>query len=82
MALGVNEITPMELTTAMAILANNGRDVIPFAIRYVTDASDNVIYNQEEQIRQQLAAKIKEQKVQIIEPGLAYIMRHLLTICK
>ena len=78
LALGASEITPMELTTAMAIIANNGRDVIPFAVRYVTDSSGNIIYNQEDQIRKAKAVKTREKRIQVIEPGLAYILQTML----
>ena len=78
LALGAGEVTPMELTTAVSIIANGGRDVIPFAIRYVTDGSGDIIYNQEDEVRNTLSIKAKENKLQIIEPGLAYILRDML----
>ena len=78
LALGASEITPMELTTAMAVIANEGRDVTPFAIRYVSDFAGNIIYNQEDQIRKTLAIKTQEDRIQLIEPGLAYILRRML----
>ncbi len=78
LALGAGEVTPMELTTAVSIIANGGRDVIPFAIRYVTDASGNIIYNQEDEIRKTLSIKARENTLQVIEPGLAYILRDML----
>ena len=78
LALGASEITPMELSTAMAIIANEGREVIPFAVRYVRDGSENIIYSQEDRIRKILAIKAKEKKIQVIEPGLAYILRDML----
>jgi penicillin-binding protein 1A len=34
-ALGSIEVSPFELTRAYAILANGGRDVIPFSIRNI-----------------------------------------------
>ena len=78
LALGASEITPMELSTAMAVIANEGRDVIPFAVRYVRDGSENIIYDQEDKIRKIFSIKTKEKKVQLIEPGLAYILRKML----
>ena len=78
LALGASEITPMELNTAMAIIANGGREVIPFAVRYVRDGSENIIYSQEDKIRKILAIKAREKKIQVIEPGLAYILRNML----
>ena len=78
LALGASEITPMELNTAMAVIANEGREVIPFAVRYVRDGSENIIYSQEDKIRKILAIKTQEKKIQVIEPGLAYILRDML----
>ncbi|MBE7440169.1 MAG: transglycosylase domain-containing protein [Spirochaetales bacterium] len=78
LALGASEVTPMELATAVAIINNEGKDVIPFAVRYATDQSGSVIYNQEEQIRKILATKAAQGKLQVIEKGLAYILRHMM----
>ncbi|MDH5656554.1 MAG: PBP1A family penicillin-binding protein, partial [Spirochaetia bacterium] len=80
LALGASEVTPIELATAVAIISNEGKDVIPFPIRYVTDQSGNVLYNQESRVRKTIAAKTRENKVQIIEPGLAYLMKKMMTI--
>ena len=78
LALGSSEVTPFELVTAVSIIANNGKDVIPFAVRYVRDQAGNTIYNQEEQIRLALAAKMRQKQIQVIEPGLAYVLREML----
>ncbi len=78
LALGASEITPMELTTAMAIIGNGGRNIIPFAVRYVSDRGGNIIYNQEDNIRKILSIQVREKRIQIIEPGLSYILRGML----
>jgi len=78
LALGTSEVTPMELATAMAIIDNDGRDVIPFPIRYVTDQAGNVIYSQEAKIRKALSIKAHENKIQIIDPALAYLIREMM----
>ncbi|MBI3396241.1 MAG: transglycosylase domain-containing protein, partial [Spirochaetia bacterium] len=77
-ALGASEITPYELATAVSIIANDGKDVIPFAVRYVTDQSGNVLYDQETNIQKALALKTKAQKIQVIEPGTAFILRQMM----
>ncbi|MCB1315655.1 MAG: PBP1A family penicillin-binding protein [Leptospiraceae bacterium] len=79
LALGASEITPMELATAVSIIANQGKDVMPFAVRYVTDQSGNIVYNQEEQIRRIQALKTQNGSIQIIEPGLAFILRDMMS---
>ncbi len=78
LALGASEVTPMEMATAVAIIGNDGKDVIPFAVRYVQDQSGNTMYNQESNIRKILALKTQQNKIQVIEPGLAYILRYMM----
>lgn len=78
LALGAGEVTPIELATAISIIANEGRDVIPFAIRYVTDQSGNVLYNEEANVRKTLAEKTSNGSIQVIEPGTAYIIRKMM----
>lgn len=78
MALGSSELTPMELATASAIIANNGRDVFPYPVRYVTDQSGETLYNQEDRVRRITAIRTRENKIQVIEPGLAYILRQMM----
>lgn len=78
LALGAGEITPMELANAVAIIANGGKDVIPFAVRYVEDQNGNRIYGQEERVRRNLAIKTREETIQIIEPGLAFILSNMM----
>lgn len=78
LSLGASEITPKELNVATAIIANEGKEVIPHAIRYVMDASNNVIYNQEEEIKQNLAQKVRTGDIQVISKGTAYILRKMM----
>ncbi|MDY6935582.1 MAG: PBP1A family penicillin-binding protein [Spirochaetota bacterium] len=78
MALGTNEITPFELATGYAIYANRGRDVIPFAIRYVIDRDGNEILNCEEEIGNIIAQKEMNETIQIIPENVAYIMTSLM----
>lgn len=78
LALGSSEITPFELATATSIIANDGKDVIPFGVRYVRDQAGNILYNKEADIRQTIAVKTREGQGQVIEPGLAYILREML----
>lgn len=78
MALGASEVTPMEMAQALAVIANNGKDVIPFAIRYVTDNDGNVLYNKEAAIRKIIAIKTQTGQIQLMEPALAYIMRDMM----
>lgn len=78
-ALGSVEVSPFELTRAYAIIANGGKDVIPFSIRYIKDYDGKIIENQEEKIKKKLEAKRKNGTLYIIKPSTAQIMISLLS---
>ncbi|TGK15137.1 carboxypeptidase [Leptospira fluminis] len=78
LALGIAELTPYEMAVGYSIVANKGRNVIPFAVRYVIDQSGNVIYNEEEKVRQELEKEREDGSIQVISEGTAYILRKML----
>lgn len=78
LSLGVTEVTPLEMATAYAIFANQGRDVLPFAIRYVTDSGGNEILNIEEEVGRALAYKEMNDTIQVIPEEVAWIMTNLM----
>lgn len=78
LALGVAELTPYEMAQGYAIIANRGRDVIPFAIRNVKDQTGGILYNRELEVQRELAEKAKNGTLQIVDEGAAYITRRLL----
>ncbi len=78
LALGSGEVTPLELATGVSIIANEGKDVIPFAVKYVTDQSGNVLLNTEQTVRKNLAAKAKDGTIQIIERGVAWLLKDIM----
>ncbi|MBP7739040.1 MAG: PBP1A family penicillin-binding protein [Spirochaetes bacterium] len=73
-ALGSMEVSPFELTRAYSIIANGGRDVIPFAIRYVKDREGNILENREEEVQKLLADEEKDGDIQIIKPETAQVL--------
>ncbi len=77
-ALGSIEVSPFELTTAYAIIANGGKEVIPFGIRYIKDRTGKVIENREEEVKGILEKKTKNGTIQIIKPATAQIMISML----
>ncbi|MDH7553831.1 MAG: PBP1A family penicillin-binding protein [Spirochaetota bacterium] len=77
-ALGSFEVSPFELSRAYAIIANNGKNVIPYSIRYVQDKSGNIIYNPEEEIKTELAQQEKDGAIQIVPPDAARIVISLM----
>ena len=78
LALGSVEVTPLELATGYAIYANRGRDVIPFAVRYVIDRDGNELVNIEEEVGNIIASKEIEGTIQVIPESVAYIMTDLM----
>ena len=66
------------MATGYAIYANRGRDVIPFAIRFVSDQDGNLISNTEEEVGRAIAIKELNGSIQIISPQVAYIMTSMM----
>jgi len=77
-ALGSIEVSPYELTRAYSIIANGGKEVIPFSIRYIKDRNDKTIENREEEVKEALTKKAKNGTIQIIKPTTAQIMISML----
>ena len=76
LGLGVVSVQPVQMARAFAIFANQGKEVIPMAIRTVEDRNGNVILSPEKEIREQQLEK--GEAAQIISPQTAYIMCDLL----
>jgi penicillin-binding protein 1A len=77
-ALGTTETTPLEMARSYAIIANGGKEVIPYAIRYIEDRDGNVLENREEEVKEELATLMEEGKIQIIQPATAEVMISLM----
>ncbi len=77
-ALGSLEVSPYELTRAYAIIANGGKDVIPFSVRYVKDRRGTMLENNEEEIRKRLQKMSSDGSIQVIRPDTAQIMISML----
>ncbi|MEW6527549.1 MAG: PBP1A family penicillin-binding protein [Spirochaetota bacterium] len=77
-ALGSFEVSPFELSRAYAIIANNGKNVIPYSIRYVQDKTGTIIYNPEEEIKAELAEQEKDGTIQIVPLEAARIVISLM----
>jgi penicillin-binding protein 1A len=82
LALGSTEMTPFEMANGYAIYANRGRDVIPYAVRYVVDRDGNEMANIEEEVGNIIAIKEKEGSIQIIGEDVAFVMTSLMqSVC-
>lgn len=77
-ALGSFEVTPYELTRAYAMIANGGRYVLPFSIRYVKDREGAVILNDEEKAREEVRRREEKGSIQVIKPETAQVMISML----
>jgi len=71
LALGTASVTPLQMANAFAIIANEGKDVIPISIRYITDRNGNLIKNYEQKIK-------KKPKDQVITPQIAFLITDML----
>ncbi len=76
LGLGVCSVRPVEMARAFAVFANEGKEVIPMAIRSVEDRNGKTVLTPEKDIR--IAQQQKGQAVQIISPQTAYVMTDLL----
>lgn len=66
LALGVSEVTPLEMTAAYTAFANQGVKTSPIAIRYIKNYTDNLL--EEKTIQTQ----------SVISPQVAYLMTNLM----
>jgi len=78
LALGSSELTPMEMIKGYSVIANQGKDVIPHAIIYITDRDGEIVDEPEHEIQEELSIREREEKIQVIEPGIAFIVRKML----
>lgn len=78
LSLGTTELTPFEMAGAYAIYANRGRDVIPFAVRYVVDRDGNELANIEEEVGRIIAIKEMDGSIQVISEDVAFVMTNMM----
>jgi len=76
LGLGVIDVQPIQMAQAFATFANQGKQVVPIAIRSVDDRNGKTIIDNEKDVR--LEQKRKGSAAQIISPQNAYIMTDLL----
>lgn len=71
MGLGSGSFSPIDVAVAYSVLANEGREVIPLSIRYITDRYGEIYTNFEK-------AYVRNTQ-QIINPATAFIINQILT---
>jgi penicillin-binding protein 1A len=77
-AIGTIDVSPFELARAYAIIANGGRDVIPYSIRYVKNRNGEIIDNPEADTQANIKKESEVGSLQIIKPQTAQIMISML----
>ena len=76
LGLGIISISPLQMARAFATMANQGREVVPLAIRYIEDRNGKIILEPEKELRN--AQRKKGKAAQIISPQTAYIMTDMM----
>ncbi|TVR33124.1 MAG: PBP1A family penicillin-binding protein [Spirochaetaceae bacterium] len=74
--LGIVDVAPLEMARGFAAFANQGREVVPVAIRYIEDRSGRVVLEPERDLR--LEQQRRGAESQIVSPQTAYIMTDML----
>ncbi|HXF58435.1 MAG TPA: PBP1A family penicillin-binding protein, partial [Candidatus Saccharimonadales bacterium] len=72
LALGTSEVTPIELTTAYATLANGGTMIKPIAVRGVLDRGGNLIWTPRRESRRAIKAETAYMATTILEGPVIY----------
>jgi penicillin-binding protein 1B len=75
-ALGTSEVTPLELTTAYATIANRGVYVKPVAVRAVIDREGSVLYTPRRESRRVLRAQTAYMTTLMLEGPVSYGTAH------
>ena len=77
LSLGTGSFTPLELTTGFATIANEGKEVEPILIRYVTDRHDVMIDNFEEDLKKEIEERGGAK--QVMSQEVAYLISDILS---
>jgi membrane peptidoglycan carboxypeptidase len=76
LALGTSEVSPLELTTAYATVANHGVYVRPVAVRAVIDREGNVLWTPRRESRRVLRAETAYMATLLLEGPILYGTAH------
>ena len=76
LGLGVIAVSPLQMARAFATFPNEGREVVPLAIRYIEDRNGKIILEPEKELRAR--ASRKGEAAQIMPPQTAFIMTSIL----
>lgn len=76
LSLGTGLFSPLEMTTAYAVFANEGKEVNTIIVRYVTDRYGVIIDDFEQELQNKIA--IDGGQKQVITPQVAYVITDML----
>ena len=76
LGLGVIAVSPLQMARAFATFPNEGREVVPLAIRFIEDRNGKVILEPEKELR--AAQSRRGEAAQIMPPQTAFIMTNIL----
>jgi penicillin-binding protein 1A len=76
LGLGISSVSPLQMAKAFATFANEGKEVVPIAIRTVEDRDGRIIIDNEREIR--LRQQQKGNTARVLSPETAYVMTQLL----
>jgi penicillin-binding protein 1A len=76
LGLGIITVSPLQMARAFATFPNQGREVVPIAIRYIEDRNGKIILEPEKEVRAQQSRK--GDAARIMSPQTAYIMTSIL----
>jgi penicillin-binding protein 1A len=77
-ALGVYSFSPLEFARAYAIFSNGGEKVFPYAVTRVTDSRDDVLIDNERDVRKIVTEYDLEGRLRILEAGTAVTISDML----
>ena len=72
LALGTYEVSPLENCVLHAVIVNNGEYILPYGIRSVRDYNDNVVWDNEEEVKKLTDERRKEVGT-VIDPAACAI---------
>lgn len=71
-ALGSLSVSPLELTAAFSIFANGGKRIKPIAIKYVTDASGKILFQNEPEIQEVVSPEVSATITEMLKDVIIY----------
>jgi len=76
LALGTSEVTPIELTSAYASIANHGLYVRPVAVRAVLDRGGNIVWSPRRETRRAVRPETAHMATRLLEGPILYGTAH------